>query len=217
MFSASGIHGPVLTPYASMLLDVIFVAAAILLFWTSKPNKMQSYVFAAFVLIVVAGRVVLQPFPNVQPVTVAVLLMGAFQGMKRGISFAILVTLLSNLFIGAGWWTLFQVAGWSCVAIIGAISAQRIGELQLPRLVYLSVVSAIAFDFIVTFSLVDSTTTILEFLSFLYLGLPYDVLHILSNVTFMIWFGHSIQEFLAPIPEPETETMLAEGLHVFSR
>ena len=217
MFSAIGTHGPILSPIADTLLDVFFVGLAIMLFANSKPSKMQSFFFLSFVCIIVAGRVILQPLPNVQPVTLAVFLMGAHQGTRRGMSFAILVTLLSNLFIGDGWWTLFQAIGWSAVAAFGAwATARSSAKIELDVLLPLLVVSSILFDIITTLSLFDSSTTITSFMSILYSGLLYDMFHILGNLCFAVWLGGSIQDFLMPMENINEESVMAEDLHVIS-
>ena len=217
MFSAIGTHGPILSPIADTLLDIFFVGLAIMLFANSKPSKMQSFFFLSFVCIIVAGRVILQPLPNVQPVTLAVFLMGAHQGTRRGMSFAILVTLLSNLFIGDGWWTLFQAIGWSAVAAFGAwATARSSGKIELDVLLPLLVVSSILFDIITTLSLFDSSTTITSFMSILYSGLLYDMFHILGNLCFAVWLGGSIQDFLMPMENINEESVMAEDLHVIS-
>ena len=217
MFSAIGTHGPILSPLADTLFDLLFVGFAILLFTNSKPSKMQSFFFLSFVFIIVAGRVILQPLPNVQPVTVAVFLMGAHQGARRGMSFAILVTLLSNLFIGDGWWTLFQAIGWSVVAVLGAsATARSSAKIELNVLLPMLVASSILFDFITSLSLIDSSTTLTSFISILYSGLLYDMFHILGNLCFAVWLGESMQDFLMPIENIHEESVPAEDLHVIS-
>ena len=217
MFSAIGTHGPILSPLADTLFDLLFVGFAILLFTNSKPSKMQSFFFLSFVFIIVAGRVILQPLPNVQPVTMAVFLMGAHQGARRGMSFAILVTLLSNLFIGDGWWTLFQAIGWSVVAVLGAsATARSSAKIELNVLLPMLVASSILFDFITSLSLIDSSTTLTSFISILYSGLLYDMFHILGNLCFAVWLGESMQDFLMPIENIHEESVPAEDLHVIS-
>jgi energy-coupling factor transport system substrate-specific component len=217
MFSAIGTHGPILSPLADTLFDLFFVGFAILLFTNSKPSKMQSFFFLSFVFIIVAGRVILQPLPNVQPVTMAVFLMGAHQGARRGMSFAILVTLLSNLFIGDGWWTLFQAIGWSVVAVLGAsATARSSAKIELNVLLPMLVASSILFDLITSLSLIDSSTTLTSFISILYSGLLYDMFHILGNLCFAVWLGESMQDFLMPIENIHEESVPAEDLHVIS-
>ena len=135
MFQAFGVHGPELTPFASMLLDIALVSAAFaFLLSAPRANRMTAAMLMTMVLAITALRVVMQPLPNVQPVTVAALLVGAHLGAKRGVAFAILVTLLSNLLISHGWWTLFQAIGWSVVAVMGAnVRLIEDGRLHMQR------------------------------------------------------------------------------------
>ena len=96
-------------PDGRLFSDVALVSAAFaFLFSAPRANRMTAAMLATMVVAMAALRVVMQPLPNVQPVTVAALLVGAHLGARRGVAFAILVTLLSNLLISHGWWTFFQ-------------------------------------------------------------------------------------------------------------
>ena len=70
MFQALGVHGPVLTPLASMLVDIALVVAAFS-FMVAAPrtNRMTVAALATLVVSVAAVRVLMQPLPNVQPVS----------------------------------------------------------------------------------------------------------------------------------------------------
>ena len=48
------------------------------------------------------------------------LVMGAVLGARRGMAFALMATMLSNLILSHGWWTLFQASGWAAVAFAGS-------------------------------------------------------------------------------------------------
>ena len=47
----------------------------------------------------VSGRILLEPIPNVQPVTVIVLMSGIYFGFTRSIILATSVALVSNIFL----------------------------------------------------------------------------------------------------------------------
>ena len=121
MFQALGTHGPELSPTMGLVLDVLLLGAA---FWLlAGPNRRSVHdvvLMATLVVSVSLVRVVMQPLPNIQPVTVACLLVGAQLGARRGAAFAVMVTMLSNFFMGDGWWTLFQAGGWVMVAVLGS-------------------------------------------------------------------------------------------------
>jgi energy-coupling factor transport system substrate-specific component len=119
MFQALGTHGPEVSPAMGLALDVLLLGAA---FWLlAGPNRRTVHdivLMGALVVSVSLLRVVMQPLPNIQPVTVACLLVGAQLGARRGAAFAVMVTMLSNFFMGDGWWTIFQAVGWATVAVL---------------------------------------------------------------------------------------------------
>ena len=215
MFQALGVHGPVLTPFASALMDIALVSLAFVFFvGGSRTNRMTMGMLATLVVAIAALRVLMQPLPNVQPLTVAALLVGAHLGARRGVAFAILATLLSNLLISHGWWTLFQAAGWSLVALIGArANLVQNNHLQLPRLAVLSVVSALLFGFVSTLSLVTSTMTPSAFMVLLGQGLPFDVVHALGNLVFVVWMAPSLHYFLSGLAASENELLAVGEVH----
>ena len=215
MFQALGVHGPVLTPLASALLDITLVSVAFAFFVGGpRTNRMTMGMLATMVVAMAALRVLMQPLPNVQPVTVAALLVGAHLGARRGVAFAILATLLSNLLISHGWWTLFQAAGWAIVAVIGArAKLVQNGQLQLQRLALASVASAVVFSFVSTLSLVTSAMTPSSFIVLLGQGLPFDVVHALGNLVFVIWMAPSLHQFLSGLAASENESLAVGEVH----
>ena len=215
MFQALGVHGPVLTPLASALLDITLVSVAFAFFvGGSRTNRMTMGMLATMVVAMAALRVLMQPLPNVQPLTVAALLVGAHLGARRGVAFAILATLLSNLLISHGWWTLFQAAGWAIVAVIGArAKLVQNGQLQLQRLALASVASAVVFGFVSTLSLVTSAMTPSSFIVLLGQGLPFDVVHALGNLVFVIWMAPSLHQFLSGLAASENESLAVGEVH----
>lgn len=215
MFQALGAHGPVLTPLASALLDITLVSVAFAFFvGGSRTNRMTMGMLATMVVAMAALRVLMQPLPNVQPVTVAALLVGAHLGARRGVAFAILATLLSNLLISHGWWTLFQAAGWALVAVIGArANLVQNGKLQLQRLALVSVLSAMVFGFVSTLSLVTSAMSPSAFIVLLGQGLPFDVVHALGNLVFVVWMAPSLHHFLSGLAASENESLAVGEVH----
>jgi hypothetical protein len=81
MFQAFGVHGPELTPLAHAVLNAILVLSAFFLLMAGQhKNRFALAALATLVLGMAALRVVFQPLPNVQPVTLAALLVGSQLG-----------------------------------------------------------------------------------------------------------------------------------------
>ena len=135
MFQSYGIHGPVLGPVAGLVIDIILLGLAFWMLASPDMKKVSNILtFVTLVASISLLRVVMTPLPNIQPVTIAALIIGAQLGARRGVAFAVLVTMISNFIIGDGIWTLYQAIGWSLVAILGASSTIVIdGKLNLNK------------------------------------------------------------------------------------
>ena len=177
------------------------LALIILLNAGAASRNMRGIAISVMLIsVLVVSRVLFEPLPNIQPVTVALLLIGAILGARRGIGIAILVTLLSNAFLGTGIWTLFQAIGWSFVAWTGAIASNHLtngeGELDMRNLLYFSIGAAIVFDLIVSMAALVADPSPSVFVTYLIVGIPYDLLHVAGNVAFAAWLGPVLHRIL---------------------
>ena len=213
MFQSYGIHGPVLGPVTGLVIDVILLSLA---FWMlASPDMKKASNVLTFVTLITSVsllRVVMAPLPNIQPVTVAALIIGAQLGARRGVAFAVLVTMISNFIIGDGIWTLYQAIGWSVVAIIGSSSKIIIdGQLQLNKTFGYAIICAFLFDIIVSLSVLG-TVSLSGFMMYLINGIPYDILHAVGNVTIAAWFGRWFSEAITKFQSmEEIEQKVVDG------
>ena len=213
MFQSYGIHGPVLGSVTGLVIDVILLSLA---FWMlASPDMKKASNVLTFVTLITSVsllRVVMAPLPNIQPVTVAALIIGAQLGARRGVAFAVLVTMISNFIIGDGIWTLYQAIGWSVVAIIGSSSKIIIdGQLQLNKTFGYAVICAFLFDIIVSLSVLG-TVSLSGFMMYLLNGIPYDILHAVGNVTIAAWFGRWFSEAITKFQSmEEIEQKVVDG------
>ena len=192
MFQAFGVHGPELTPLAGTVVDVVLLTLVFaMLFNGTRSNKGTVFALATLVFLTAAVR------------------------LRRGVAFAILVTLLSNMLIGDGWWTLFQAAGWALVAVLGSRLDLNDGEgLNMIRLCQASVFSAFLFGVVATFSLVAPGMTVSAFALLLAQGLPFDLLHAIGNVAFALWMAPVLHRFLADLESTDEVLQTVGDAHV---
>ena len=195
-------HNFSLTPEQDLVVNI--AVFAVLIFAIIKgerklPDNSPLVTLLLVTFLCIAGRVLLQPLPNVQPVTVTVILVGIYYGAPWAIALSGCVALSTNmLFLGHGPWTFFQFVGWSLVGVMGSAFSQRIqldGKIAIGRLTALSVLSAFAFDWIVSASILlnhDYST----FLTYLANGLVFDLYHAIGNVVFVILLSTSLGDIM---------------------
>ena len=129
------------------------------------------------------------------------------------LAFAVLVAMISNMFMGDGWWTVFQAAGWASVAVAGSrLPLVTSAGLNLGRVCMASIAAAFWFDFLVSFSILDGTFGFYEFVIYLGHGLPFDFLHMVGNLTFVVWLGKWFFNLLEEQPTlEEIEVAVVNG------
>ena len=195
-------HNFALTPMQDLIVNIVILfllVFAILKGEMKMENSSPFIILAILTIFCVAGRILLEPIPNVQPVTVTIILVGVFYGAPWAIAVSGIAALSTNMiFMGHGPWTLFQVIGWGAVGVAGSIFADKLileGRVAVGRLMILAVVSAFAFDWIVSTSILlnhDFSTL----LSYLADGLMFDMYHAAGNVAFVAWLANPFSHLM---------------------
>ena len=194
-------HAVAIGPHGMLAINIAMLSLIGWALWRAE-QKMSSGSDLILLLLLgafaVSGRVLLDPIPNVQPVTVIVLLAGIHFGAPRAIALAAAVALCSNVLLGHGLWSLYQAVGWSAVGVAGAALSNRLyvdGRMAIGALAALAAVSAFAFDWIVSLSALHSLSSEV-FLVYLMAGIPYDLLHAAGNVAFVAWLANPLSEIM---------------------
>lgn len=129
-----------------MTAIVLGVALALALgaFVESGPDSAKEVALIATLTgIAVAGRLLVHPFPGVQPMTVIVVASGAAFGLRIGISVGALGALVSNFFLIQGPWTPWQMALWALCGAVGALA----GSLVRRRLAFALLCALLSYGF----------------------------------------------------------------------
>jgi energy-coupling factor transport system substrate-specific component len=86
----------------------------------SRPDSRMIALVAALAALAVAGRLVLTPIPNVVATTDVALISGYALGAAPGFAVGALAAPISNMWLGQGPWTVWQMAGWGLAGLLGA-------------------------------------------------------------------------------------------------
>ena len=196
-------HNFALTPEQDLVVNIVILSSLVFAILKGEKKIRHSnplLILALVTVFCIAGRILLQPLPNIQPVTVTIILVGIYYRYPWAIAVSGVVALSTNMIsLGHGPWTVFQVIGWSVVGIAGSVFADKLlvdGKIALNRLMVLSVVSAFAFDWIVSASILLNHD-ISTFYPYLVNGLLFDVFHALGNAAFVILLANPLGEIMS--------------------
>jgi energy-coupling factor transport system substrate-specific component len=180
----------------------LFLAAAALLAGAAAwldggPDSAKEIaVIATLAAAAAAGRVLLAPVPDVQPVTDLAVITGVALGARAGIGVGATAAFVSNFFLGQGLWTPWQMLAWGGCGAAGALLAPL-----LRRRISLAVACCIlgfAYGFVLDlwnwYAFAPHTWA--SFIARQAAGLPFDIAHASGNLALALAVGPEVRRML---------------------
>lgn len=107
------------------LLSLCVVVVALIVFAAgfeaSSPALRQIMPIVVLSALAVAGRLLFAAVPGVQPVTAICIVAGVVFGRRDGFMVGALAALVSNIFLGQGPWTPWQMYAWGLCGYLGGV------------------------------------------------------------------------------------------------
>ncbi len=104
----------------SLLLVVAALAAGLWWYERSRPPAKLIAMVATLAALAALGRDAFAAVPDVKPITAIVLVGGLAFGARPGFAIGATAALASNVLLGEGPWTPWQMLGWGLVGLLGA-------------------------------------------------------------------------------------------------
>jgi energy-coupling factor transport system substrate-specific component len=182
------------------LLTAVIVAG-IAWYERSRPPSRMVALVAALAALAVAGRIVLAPIPNVVATTDIALITGYALGGAPGFAVGVLAAPVSNIWLGQGPWTPWQMAGWGLVglagAALGALTHRRLGRGGLAIACGLA---GFAYGALLDFSVMVSyggEQSLDRYLALSARGIPFNVAHAAGNVALALAAGPALVRMIS--------------------
>ena len=177
----------------ALLLSIAYVTM------THSLSSREVAAVASLGALSAAGRIAFAAIPSVQPSTVLVIVSGWVLGPSAGFTVGATTALVSNVFLGQGPWTIWQMLSWGGIGMVAGF----LGRLDLAHptrwIIAYSVVAGFAFGWAMDVwfwvSFIYPHTLASLFLA-LAAGLPFDVMHAAGNAVFAVLFAARAVELL---------------------
>jgi energy-coupling factor transport system substrate-specific component len=174
-------------------------------FWwyerSHPPAKLLSIV-ATLAALAALGRDAFAAIPDVKPITAIVLVGGIAFGAGPGFAIGAISALASNILLGQGPWTPWQMLGWGLVGLFGA-GLGRLGGRNLPPLGLALACAAGAELFNLVLNLYTLTGTASHSLAGFELVLGtsfvFDLTHVIASFVFGLAFGSVLMRMLVRV------------------
>jgi energy-coupling factor transport system substrate-specific component len=187
---------------ASFAIVLAILLAGWLAYARSRPSARMTAVVATLAAVAALGRDAFVAVPDVKPITAIALVVGYALGPLPGFTVGALGMLASNVMLGQGSYTPWQMAAWGLVGLIGAglavLSGRRANRLAIAVACALS--ALLAKEIMNVYATVlAGTDTSAAFLAFAVQGLPYDITDTVASFAFGFAFGPELARLLARV------------------
>jgi energy-coupling factor transport system substrate-specific component len=186
--------------YAYALLALV-LAGGFTWYERSRPPARLVALVAALAALAVAGRLVFTPIPNVVATTDIVLITGFAVGAAPGFAVGALAAAVSNLWLGQGPWTPWEMAGWGLVGVggaaLGAITRRRLGRFGLALACG---IAGFAYGALLDFSVMvgyGGEQSLDRYLAISARGVPFNVAHAAGNVVLALAAGPALVRMIS--------------------
>lgn len=167
----------------------------------SRPPARLVALVAALAALAVAGRLVFAPIPNVMATTDIALLTGYALGPAPGFAVGALAAPISNIWLGQGPWTAWEMAGWGMAGLIGAglavVAGRALGRLALATCCALA---GLAYGALLDLSVMvtyGGEQSLDRYLALAVRGVPFNVAHAAGNFAIAFAVGPALVRMLA--------------------
>ena len=177
-----------------LILFIVGVFYAIFKMYEAKKPPVESIVLiAVLTAIAVVGRIILMSIPAVNLASFIIIMVGVVFGKEEGFLVGALTAFVSGLFMGMGYWVLFQMLAWGLMGASAGFLASRFDSVGF-RIVF-GLLWGFLYCWITDISAIFYSGTALEITPIiaLYLnGVSYDLTHGVTNAVLLVvlydWF-----------------------------
>ena len=178
-----------------LLLSFIIILLAVApLFYKVSKNEMSArevVLLALMGAIAAVSRVPFAPLPSVQPTTFIVMVTGAALGPLPGFITGALAALVSNLYLGQGPWTPWQMVCWGLIGLsCGLLANTKVMKSKKWRSVF-GIIIGFLFGWVMNlWGLLGmgGPFTFAQIISYYLASFYFDLAHGISNVVFLWLF-----------------------------
>jgi energy-coupling factor transport system substrate-specific component len=191
-------------PLASFLVVGVVLAIGWLAYERSRPSARMIAVVATLAAAAALGRDAFVALPDVKPITAMTLVVGYALGSLPGFTVGAVGMLASNVALGQGPYTPWQMAAWGLVGLFGAalgrLSRRRLGRVSLALACAVAALCAKEIMNLYTWTLGASHTPA-ALLVAVGQGLPYDVVDVVASFLFGLAFAPELARLLGRMRE----------------
>jgi len=185
---------------ASLAIVVIALGACFWWYERTRPSSKEIALVATMAAIGALGRDAFAALPDVKPTTAITFICGYAFGPGPGFAVGAVGALASNIFLGQGSWTPWQMLAWGIVGLAGAALGRLLARRAIGRvpLALCCALAAEAFNLILNLYTwtQEGTYTLAAYGGWLTSAFSFDLTHVVASLLFGLAFGPALLRML---------------------
>lgn len=188
---------------AYLLVSMIIIAMVMIPFFArfeiQKLTGREVVILAMLAAIAAISRVPFAPIPSVQPTSFIIIMTGLVFGAESGFMIGVVSAIVSNIFLGQGPWTPWQMFTWGMMGMSAGLLRHTWWMKNIWGKVIFGFIWGYLFGWIMNVWIVVSNLenmTFQLFASIYAASIYFDLAHGLSNVFFLLFFSTSFMKIL---------------------
>lgn len=131
----------------------------------------------------IAGRIIFAPLPNIQPVTTIIIFTAIYFGFLDALIVNILIMFISNLYLGFGIWTIYQILSFTIIILIATLFKRNKRFLKsiLLQSIY-ALISGFIYGLVILVFNASLFSSIGNYWAYLLADFPFNTLHGIGNL-----------------------------------
>ncbi|MFP4545914.1 MAG: ECF transporter S component [Methanomassiliicoccales archaeon] len=183
-------------------LSFVFIVSLVGLFFleyeTSNLSSKEVALVGMMAATIAVARIPFAALPQIQPCTFLIIAVGLVFGSLSGMMCGALTAGVSNLFLGQGAWTPWQMLGWGLVGLIAGYVGSRYPDLDLRMIALLGVGASLFYGLLLDISswIMFYEVDPARLVAVLSLGMPFNIAHAVGTVVFTFALGKPVLFYL---------------------
>lgn len=193
-----------LTLIGSFLFAILLLAVLFFFFERRKPQLSTILMIATLCAIGSVGRMIFNFIPQVQPVTAIVIIAGVCLGGQSGFMVGALSAFVSNMVLGQGPWTPWQMLAWGLIGLLSGLIGHIRQKKSLQLVCAVSFFAAFVFSFtmdVYTVASIGAQLTLPMAVTVFGTGFLFNISHAVGNVVFILLLYLPLERKLARISD----------------
>lgn len=184
--------------YVASVVAILSCVPFFMLFEKREQSTKRIVILTVMITLAVVGRWAFAMIPHFKPLTAMVVITGMCLGAENGFLCGAMSAMISNIILGQGAWTPFQMMAWGLIGFFAAVFSKQLIANKIALIAF-AVISGVFYSLVLdvwTVLWLDGGFNLKRFYASVITALPVTAVYAVSNVIFLLLLAEPFRKKL---------------------